>query len=55
MKIATPLLKLLSKDVAFIWNDCCQCAFATLKEKLFVAPILKGSNWSLHFHISTDA
>ena len=30
-------------------------AFEILKAKLSVEPILRGPNWSLHFHISTDA
>ena len=54
-KIATPMFKLLTKDVNFYWDSSCQIAFDTLKEKLFVAPVLRGPNWSLPFHISTDA
>jgi hypothetical protein len=53
--IVAPLFKLLSKDVEFSWNDQCQHAFETLKENIFVAPILRGPNWSLPFHISMDA
>jgi hypothetical protein len=26
-----------------------------LKENIFVTPIIRGPNWSLHFHISTYA
>ena len=29
--------------------------FDSLKEKLFVSPVLRGPNWSLPFHISIDA
>jgi hypothetical protein len=54
-KIASPLFKLLTKDNEFFWNIPCQTAFETLKEKLYVAPVLRGPNWSLPFHISTDA
>ena len=54
-KIATPMFKLLTKYVNFYWDASCQVAFDTLKEKLYVAPILRGPNWSLPFHISTDA
>ena len=54
-KIALPLFKLLSKDVNFNWDTDCQSAFQTLKEKLSTAPILRGPNWALPFHISTDA
>lgn len=54
-KIVAPLFKLLSKDVIFLWGDKCQCAFETLKKKLFATLILRGPNWSLLVHISTDA
>jgi len=54
-KIAQPLFKLLAKDIEFHWTNSCQNAFQILKEKLSVAPILRGPNWSLPFHISTDA
>jgi hypothetical protein len=54
-KITSPMFKLLTKDVEFCWNDNCQIAFDTLKEKLSMAPILRGPNWSLPFHISMDA
>ena len=54
-KIALPLFKLLSKDVNFNWDTDCQSAFQTLKEKLSTAPILRGPNWTLPFHISTHA
>ena len=49
------MFKLLTKDVNFYWDSFCQNAFETLKEKLSIAPILRGPNWSLPFHISTDA
>ena len=54
-KIALPLFKLLAKDIEFQWTANCQNPFEKLKEKLFVAPILRGPKWSLPFHISTDA
>ena len=43
------------KDVQFQWTESCQSAFEVLKDKLSVAPILRGPDWSLPFHISTDA
>jgi hypothetical protein len=46
---------LLIKGVDFVWTGQCHTAFKTLKAKLFVAPILRGPNWTLPFHISTDA
>ena len=54
-KIATPMFKLLMKDAEFQWIESCRSAFEVLKAKLLVAPILRGPDWSLPFHISTDA
>ena len=54
-KIVAPMFKLLTKDVEFQWNESCQSAFKVLKDKLSVAPILRGLEWSLPFHISTNA
>ena len=54
-KLATPLFKLLVKDVNFIWEDSCQKAFEDLKLRLSETPILRGPNWTLPFHINTDA
>ena len=53
-KLATPLFKFLVKDVDFCWDQYCQLAFETLKAELSLAPVLRGPNWSLHFHIYTD-
>ena len=54
-KIASPIFKLLTKDCEFNWNPDCQLAFETLKTKIFEGTILRGPNWKLPFHISTDA
>ena len=54
-KLASPLFSLLMKDVQFIWNKACQTVFFKLKEKLSTAPILREPNWTLPFHISSDA
>lgn len=54
-KIASPLFKVLTKDCEFNWDFDCQNVFETLKKKISEAPILKGHNWKLPFHISTDA
>ena len=54
-KIASPLFKFLTKDYEFSWNPDCQLAFETLKEKISEAPILRGPNLRLPFHISIDA
>ena len=54
-KLVAPMFKLLTKDSKFQWIESCQNAFEILKAKLSLAPILRGPDWSLPFHISTDA
>ena len=53
--VATTLFQLLAKDSEFSWSSACQQSFKTLKEKLVQARVLRGPNWSLPFHISSDA
>jgi hypothetical protein len=54
-KIASPLFVLLMKNVEFKWTNQCEEAFKTLKHKVSTAPILRGPDWTLPFHISSDA
>ena len=55
-KLASPLFSLLMKDVQFIWNEACHTTFVKLKDQnLSTSPILRGPNWTLLFHISSDA
>eukprot|EP00253_Pinus_taeda_P035367 PITA_35367 len=54
-KLASPFFGLLGKDAEFIWTDNYQEALNDLKGKLVTAPILRGPNWALPFHIHTDA
>ena len=54
-KLASLLFGLLGKDVEFIWSENCQETLDILKRKLVTAPILRGPNWALPFHIHTDA
>eukprot|EP00253_Pinus_taeda_P023260 PITA_23260 len=54
-KIASPLFVLLTKNVEFKWTDDCEKAFDQLKHHLSTAPILRGPDWALPFHISSDA
>eukprot|EP00253_Pinus_taeda_P008815 PITA_08815 len=54
-KIASPLFVLLTKNVEFKWTDDCGKAFDHLKHQLSIAPILRGLDWALPFHISFDA
>eukprot|EP00253_Pinus_taeda_P010834 PITA_10834 len=54
-KLASPLFGILAKDVEFKCSDDCHKALNELKDKLVSAPILRGPNWALPFHIHTDA
>eukprot|EP00253_Pinus_taeda_P021591 PITA_21591 len=54
-KITSQLFKLLTKDCEFKWGPDCQSTFETLKTRISRASILRGPNWKLPFHISTDA
>lgn len=54
-KIVTPLFKLLMKDVEFKWDCHCHSTFETIKLNFLATPVLRGPNWSIHFHISTNA
>jgi hypothetical protein len=54
-KITSPLFTLLSKDLDYCWTLNCQEAFETIKERLSIAPILQGPNWTIPFHIHIDA
>jgi len=49
------LFGVFGKDAEFIWTDNCQEALDTLKSKLVTAPILRGPNWALPFHIHAYA
>ncbi|GJZ11242.1 DNA-directed DNA polymerase [Tanacetum coccineum] len=54
-KISKPMTKLLEKDSAFNFDDECNKAFETPKEKLTNAPIMVSPNWSLSFELMCDA
>ncbi|GJR72885.1 reverse transcriptase domain-containing protein [Tanacetum coccineum] len=54
-KIDRPLTKLLEKDTPFEFDDECQKAFESLKEKLICAPIIVSPNWNLPFELMCDA
>jgi hypothetical protein len=43
------------KNVEFKWTNFCQEAFNKLKHQLSTTPILRGPDWTLPFHISSDA
>ncbi|GJV69210.1 DNA-directed DNA polymerase [Tanacetum coccineum] len=54
-KIARPLTKLLEKDTPFEFDNECQKAFDSLKEKLTCAPVIVSPNWNLPFELMCDA
>ncbi|GJR31622.1 putative nucleotidyltransferase, ribonuclease H [Tanacetum coccineum] len=47
--------ELLEKDLVFNFDEECNKAFQTLKEKLTNAPIMVSPNWSLPFKLMYDA
>jgi hypothetical protein len=54
-KLSSPLFFLLTKYLNFRGIDDCELYFADLKQRLSTAPILRGPNWALPFHFSSDA
>jgi len=54
-RIASPLFSLLMKDVDFLWIRKCEQAFLKLRRCVLAAPVLRGPNWELPFHIAMDA
>jgi hypothetical protein len=42
-------------NVEFQWSNKCDVAFVGLKKLISTAPVLRGPNWKIPFHISTDA
>jgi hypothetical protein len=53
--LVAPLFKLLAKEDEFHWDEQCKIYFEILKKHLFSAPVLRGLNWSLPFHICINA
>ena len=54
-QIASPLYKLLCKNVKFSWNKLCDEAFNELKNKLVSAPILAYPDFEKKFFIHCDS
>lgn len=53
--IARPLTDLLKKDTLFIWTSVHDSTFRALKLALSTAPVLALPDFSLPFHVETDA
>ena len=54
-KIAHPLFQLITKDADFLWTKDCKTTFMKIKGLVLTAPILRGPDWALPFHIHADA
>jgi hypothetical protein len=55
-KIAEPLTNLTRKDIPFVWNDKCNNAFESLKQRLLEPPILAYPRFDgTEFILQTDA
>ena len=53
--IATPMMRLLQKDVKFEWTEKCQQSFEKLKALLIEAPVLVQPEPGKEFVIYSDA
>ena len=53
--IASPLNRLLRKDMKFVWDDLCEESFVKLKQALSSAPVLVFPDMSKPFIINCDA
>ena len=53
--IASPLTKLLRKDVKFEWNDKCQVSFEQLKQLIIEAPVLTQPTLGKEYTLYSDA
>ena len=53
--IASPLTKLTTKDVPFVWTEECEKSFQELKTQLTIAPILALPSSTGGFVVYTDA
>ena len=53
--VATPLVALTGKDVPFVWDVNCLCAFGVLRESLIHAPILAFPTETGQYILDTDA
>ena len=54
-EIASPMNRLLKKDMPFEWDEACEIAFVRLKSALVSAPVLAFPNLNKEFILVTDA
>ena len=54
-RIYSPMFKLLANDAKLSWDEQLQTTFGTLIKRLYSTPILRGPNWTIHFHIPNYA
>ena len=54
-RIVKPIKELLKKGVKFVWDDKCEKAFQTLKERLTTAPVLATLDSTKPFDVYCDA
>ena len=54
-EIAKPIIKLIKKEVPFMWTSKCQLAFDALKDCLMKSPILVYPDPNKEYHLFTDA
>ncbi|XP_074265877.1 uncharacterized protein LOC141588329 [Silene latifolia] len=54
-KIARPITALMRKENRFKWDESCEAAFQTLKDRLTTAPVLALPEGSEGFEVYTDA
>lgn len=54
-KVASPLFKLLQKDMEFYWSEDCEKSFIELKCRLVTPPLLAYPDFTKHFVLHTDA
>jgi hypothetical protein len=53
-RLIVPLFELTRKDVAFVWDLGCQCAFEALKGALVAAPVLIRPDFKKSFCLDVD-
>jgi hypothetical protein len=53
-RLVVPLFELTRKDVVFVWDLGCQCAFEALKGALIAAPVLIRLDFKISFCLDVD-